>query len=50
MDNPISWIVLTVLVVLGLIYLFNVAMEEKRKNDRLNEEFFWELEHGYRKR
>ena len=50
MDNPISWIVLTVLVVLGLLYLFNAAMEEKRENDRLNEKFFWELEHGYRKR
>jgi len=50
MDNPISWLVLTVLVILGIIYLWNLAMKEKRENDRLNDRFFWDLEHGYRDR
>lgn len=49
-DNPISWGILFVLVILTAIWFWKKCEEEIAQNRRENENYFWEVEHGYREK
>lgn len=48
-DNPISWGILLILAILAAIWFWKKCEGEIAQNQRKNDEFFWEHEHGYRK-
>ena len=50
MDNPISWGVLVIVAICAAIWFWKKCEEEISRNQRENDNFFWELDHGYRER
>ena len=50
MDNPISWGILTILIIVLLIWFTKKSEDEISRNQRENDYYFWEIEHGYREK
>ena len=50
MDNPISWGVLLILAICLALWFAWKCEQELSQNKKENDDFFWELEHGYRER
>ena len=50
MDNPISWGILVILAIILLIWFIKKCEDEISRNQRENENYFWEVEHGYREK
>ena len=46
MDNPISWAVLLVLVIVGIMWFVTKCEDELSQNRIENDNFFWEKEHN----
>lgn len=50
MDNPISWGILSFLAVVFAIWFASKCEREISRNKKKNENYFWEVEHGYREK
>lgn len=49
MDNPISWAFLIIFAVCFAVWFAWKCDQELSQNKRENDDFFWEIDHGYRK-
>lgn len=50
MDNPISWGILLIVAICLAVWFAQKGYSELSRNERENDDFFWEIEHGYRRK
>jgi len=50
MDNPISWGILVILAIVFAFWFASKCEDEISRNQRENDNYFWEVEHGYREK
>lgn len=49
MDNPVSYIILTIILIYSFYYVFNMAQKEKEERRIESEEFWYEYDRNLKK-
>ena len=49
MDNPVSYIILTIILIFSFYYVFNKAQKEKEERRIESEEFWYEYDRNLKK-